>query len=112
MLVVGGAASLQVAPGKILLDSPDFPVEWKAIATAHAQALKVYRTDSELDWTYFSPAAFITPGQRTGKFRLGKEDLLVDGTGQSRISMEDFAVAVVDELEQPQNVRQRMTIGY
>lgn len=111
LLVVGGAASLEVAPGVTLLASGHLPKEWLAIATSHAKALEILR-ESDIDWTYFSPAALFEPGERTGKFRLGTNDLLVDDKGQSRISMEDYAIAMVDELEKPTHVRARFTIGY
>jgi len=115
VIVVGGAASLEVAPGVTLLDSGHLPKEWEAIAIAHRDALSWLRSAKEaadLDWTYFSPAAFIQPGERTGKFRLGGDQLVSDAQGQSRISAEDYAMALVDELEQPQHVRQRFTVGY
>lgn len=111
LLVVGGAASLEVAPGVTLLASGHLPKEWLAIATSHAKALEILR-ESDIDWTYFSPAALFEPGERTGKFRLGTNDLLVDDKGQSRISMEDYAIAMVDELEKPTHARARFTIGY
>ncbi len=111
LLVVGGAASLEVAPGVTLLASGHLPKEWLAIATSHAKALEILR-ESDIDWTFFSPAALFEPGERTGKFRLGTNDLLVDDKGQSRISMEDYAIAMVDELEKPTHVRARFTIGY
>lgn len=115
IILVGGAASLFVAPGVTLLHSGHLPDQWKAIAKAHSDLLELLRTTDlgkDLDWTYFSPAGFIQPGERTGKFRLGKNDLVADGQGQSRISAEDYAVALVDELERPQHVRERFTIGY
>jgi putative NADH-flavin reductase len=115
VLMVGGAASLFVAPGLTLLDSGHLPKEWLAIATAHRDALELMRSSpvaAGLDWTNFSPAAFIQPGERTGKFRLGNDDLIADAQGQSRISAEDYAVALVDELEHPQHIRQRFTVGY
>jgi putative NADH-flavin reductase len=115
VLIVGGAASLFVAPGTTLLASGHLPKEWEAIATAHERTLQMLRsseTAADLEWTYFSPAAFIQPGQRTGKFRVGKDDLITDGQGQSRISAEDYAVALVDELENPKHIRQRFTVGY
>jgi putative NADH-flavin reductase len=115
VIIVGGAASLFVAPGVTLLDSGHLPEQWLAIAKAHSDLLKLIRTTdlaADLDWTYLSPAAFIQPGERTGKFRLGKDDLLVDEQGQSRISAEDYAIALVDELERPQYVRERFTVGY
>ncbi|HTW47784.1 MAG TPA: NAD(P)-dependent oxidoreductase [Acidobacteriaceae bacterium] len=115
VLIVGGAASLFVAPGVTVLESGHLPPEWLDIAKAHAEVLQWLRTSkaaAELEWTYFSPAGFIEPGERTGKFRVGKDDLIVDAQGQSRISAEDYAVALVDELEKPQHARQRFTVGY
>jgi putative NADH-flavin reductase len=113
LLVVGGAGSLEVAPGVRIVDTPDFPAAWKSSALGQADALEVYRTEGrDLDWTYFSPAAMITPGERTGKYRLGGEQLVVDEAGQSRISMEDYAVALLDEVENPQHVRRRFTVAY
>lgn len=111
LLMVGGAGSLMVGPDVDLIDSGHLPEEWKAIAIAHRDVLKTLR-GSDLDWTSFSPAAFIQPGERTGKFRLGTDTLITDGEGKSRISAEDYAVAMVDELENPRHVRQRFTIGY
>jgi len=108
---VGGAGTLQVAPGLTLLDSGKLPPEWQPIATAHARALEVLR-DSPVNWTSISPAAYFDPGERTGRFRLGTDDLIVDSRGDSRISMEDYAIAMVDELENPSHRRQRFSIGY
>ena len=108
---VGGAGSLFVAPNVRLIDAPNFPSEYKEIALAHADALEVLR-NSDLDWTYFSPPAFIQPGERTGKFRLGDDTLIADEKGNSSISAEDYAIALVDELENPKHVRKRFTIGY
>lgn len=110
-LMAGGAASLLVAPGLELLDSGHLPTEWREVAIAHRNALNLLR-GSDLDWTSLSPAAFIQPGERTGKFRLGTDSLITDAKGDSRISAEDFAVAMVDELEQPKHIRQRFTLGY
>jgi uncharacterized protein len=115
VVIVGGAASLLVAPGVTLLASGHLPAQWQTIAEAHADVLAWLRSSAaaaDLEWTFFSPASFIEPGERTGKFRLGKDDLIVDAQGQSRISAEDYAVALVDELEKPQHVRQRFTVGY
>jgi len=112
LIVVGGAGSLEVAPGLQLVDSPGFPPEFKEAALAHRDALKVYREEKELDWTYISPAAYIEPGQRTGIFKTGKDKLITDEQGNSRISMEDFAVAILDELEKPTHIRERFTVGY
>jgi hypothetical protein len=111
LLVVGGAGSLLVAPGVDLIDSGHLPAEYKAIAIAHRDALALLKA-SDIDWTYFSPAAFIQPGERTGKFRLGGDSLLLDGQAPGRISAEDYAIALVDELEQPKHIRQRFTIAY
>ena len=111
LIAVGGAGSLEVAPGLQLVDSPDFPAPWKEIALKHRDALEVFK-NSELDWTSLSPSAMIEPGERTGKFRLAEDSLLTDSKGESRISAEDFAIALVDELEHPQHVRRRFTAGY
>lgn len=112
LLVVGGAGSLEVAPGVRLMDTPDFPAAWKGIAQAHADALAVYQREIYLNWTYVSPAAFIEPGQRTGKYRVGTDQLLADAEGKSYISAEDFAVAILDEVEHPRFDRQRFTVAY
>lgn len=110
-IMVGGAGSLEVAPGRQLLDAPDFPEAWKPYALAHRDALAFLRS-ADIDWTNFSPAALIEPGQRTGKFRLGKDVLVTNEKGESRISAEDYAAALVDELERPQHIRQRFTAAY
>lgn len=110
-LMAGGAGSLLVAPGVTLIDSGHLPAEWRDIAIAHRDALEILR-QSDLEWTSLSPAGFIQPGERTGKFRLGTDSLVMDAKGESRISAEDFAVAMVDELEQSKHVRQRFTLGY
>jgi uncharacterized protein len=112
LLVVGGAGSLEVAPGKALVDSPGFPDAYKAEATAGVKFLGVLRKERDLDWTFVSPSAEFAPGARTGKFRLGGDQMLVDAKGKSWISMEDFAIAFVDELEHPKHSRQRFTVGY
>jgi uncharacterized protein len=111
LVVVGGAASLEVAPGVTLESTKDFPAEFRPIAQAHGKALELLRASS-IDWTYLSPSAFFEPGPRTGKFRLGQDELLTAADGKSWISMEDYAIALVDELEQPQHRRQRFTVGY
>jgi putative NADH-flavin reductase len=110
-LMVGGAGSLEVAPGVTLLDSGKLPPDWVGIAKAHSDALEVLRA-STIDWTSLSPAIYFDPGERTGSFRLGNDDLIMDSAGDSRISMEDFAIAMVDELEQPRYRKQRFSIGY
>ena len=112
LLVVGGAGSLEVSPGLTLVNTPDFPAEYKPETLAGVEFLNVLRGEKELDWTFLSPSYFFAPGERTGKFRLGKDELLVAADGQSRISTEDFAIALVDELEQPKHSRQRFTVGY
>jgi uncharacterized protein len=115
LIVVGGAASLEVAPGVTLLETPNFPPAWKGIASAHRDALEVLRkegTPAKVDWTYFSPAAFIQPGERTGKYRTGTDQLVTDAKGESRISAEDYAVALVNEIEKPEFVCRRFTAAY
>ena len=112
LLVVGGAGSLEVAPGLQLLDTPGFPDMYRASAEGAREALKLLRAEQFLNWTMLSPSAVIAPGTHTGKFRLGTEQLLADEKGESRISVEDYAVAMVDELEKPAHPRQRFTVGY
>jgi len=112
VLFIGGAASLEVAPGVQLFDTPEFPDMWKATASAARDLLVALRGEKELNWTYVSPSAFIEPGERTGKFRLGTDQLLLNEKGESRISNQDFAVAVLDELENPRHKQQRFTVGY
>lgn len=111
LIVVGGAGSLEVAPGVTLFASGHLPPAWVPIATSHEKALKMLEA-SDINWTYFSPAAFFEPGERTGKFRLGTNQLIMDSKGDSRISLEDYAIALVDELERPAHERGRFTIGY
>jgi len=110
-LMVGGAGSLEVAPGISLTNSGHLPPEWLPIAQAHERALEVLRA-STIDWTSLCPAAYFDPGVRTGRFRLGADNLIADEKGESRISMEDYAIAMVDELENPSHRRQRFSIGY
>lgn len=112
LLVVGGAGSLEVSPGLTLVNTPNFPAEYKPETLAGVEFLNVLRGEKELDWTFLSPSYLFAPGERTGKFRLGRDELLVGADGQSRISTEDFAIALVDELEQPRHSRQRFTVGY
>ncbi|MER8808721.1 NAD(P)-dependent oxidoreductase [Mesorhizobium australicum] len=110
-LVVGGAGSLEVAPGKRLVDTAEFPAIYKAEAQKGADYLDKLKTVSDLDWTFLSPSAMFVPGERTGKFRVGKDTLLASDKGSS-ISFEDYAIAMVDEIEKPTHVRQRFTVGY
>jgi hypothetical protein len=113
VLYVGGASSLEVAPGKQLLDQPDFPEAYKAEAIEGREALGVWRTEAKgLDWTYLSPAIEIGPGERTGRYRTTSEQLLFDPQGKSFISYEDYAVAVLDELEKPRHVGNRFGVAY
>lgn len=111
LVVVGGAGGLNVAPGVTLLESGYLPEAYHPIVKAHIKTFDVLRA-SKIDWTYFAPAAYFEPGQRTGKFRLGKDELIANAQQESRISMEDYAIALVDELEQPKHRRQRFSIGY
>lgn len=111
LVVVGGAGSLEVSPGVRLMDTPDFPAEIKPLALAHVEAYEVYR-HSDLDWTYVSPASWIEPGKRTGNFRIGTTRLVTDDDGASRISAEDYAAALFDEVEDPQFIHDRFTVAY
>jgi uncharacterized protein len=111
-LVVGGAGSLEVAPGVRLVTTPGFPVAYKAEAEKGAAFLDLLRAEKELNWTFLSPSALFTAGERTGKFRLGIDQLLTSADGKSSISFEDFAVALADEIERPVHIRQRFTVGY
>ena len=111
LLVVGGAGGLEVAPGVSLIASGHLPAPWLPIASSHVKALDVLRA-SDVDWTYLAPAAYFEPGERKGKFRLGTDELITDAQGESRVSMEDYAIAMVDELESGAHRRQRFSIGY
>jgi putative NADH-flavin reductase len=110
-LMVGGAGSLEVSPGLSLMHSGKLPPEWLPIALAHQRALEILRA-SAIDWTSLCPAAYFDPGLRTGRFRLGTDNLIADEKGESRVSMEDYAIAMVDELENPDHRRQRFSVGY
>jgi uncharacterized protein len=102
-----------VAPGVQALDTPHFPAEWKEGAEGARDALNKLRQESTLEWTFVSPATFLEPGERSGKFRLGGDDVLMAANGTpGRISTADLAVAVVNELELPQHLRQRFTAAY
>lgn len=112
LLVTGGAASLEVAPGKRLIDSPDFPAEWQTIAREGIAFLDALRGETAIDWTFFSPAALIFEGPRLGHYRLGDDQLVVDAAGDSKISFADYAIAMVDALEQHHHSRARFTAAY
>lgn len=111
LIVVGGAGVLEVAPNLRLMNSPNFVEEYRPLALAHLEAYDLYKA-SDLDWTFVCPAAEIAPGERTGKFRVGANQLLTNEQGESRISAEDYAIAFVNEVEQPQYVHQRMSVAY
>lgn len=110
-LVVGGAGSLEIAPGQRLIDQPDFPDAYRPEASRGAAFLDLLKQEKDLDWSFLSPSAEFVPGQRAGTFRLGKDALLSNDKGSS-ISFEDYAVALVDEIENPAHSRQRFTVGY
>lgn len=111
LVVVGGAGSLEIEPGKLLMDSEEFPQAHLSVARSLRDALAVYQT-ADMDWSFFSPAPRIAPGERTGRYRTGTDRIVEDENGQSRISAEDYAMALVDELEQPRFLRQRFTAAY
>jgi uncharacterized protein len=111
-LVVGGAGSLEVAPRVRLVTTPGFPVAYKAEAEKGAAFLDLLRAEKELNWTFLSPSALFTAGERTARFRLGTDRLLTAEDGKSWISFEDFAVALADEIERPAHIRRRFTVGY
>ena len=112
LLVVGGAGSLYVAEGVQLVDTPQFPAEWKAGALAAREALNLLRQESALQWTFLSPPILLVPGERTGQYRLGTESPLMNGDQPGTISVADLAVAIVDELESPRHLQQRFTVAY
>lgn len=112
LITVGGAGSLYVAPGVQAVDTPEFPAEWKEGASALRDSLEIFKKETELDWTFFCPAFMIGPGERTGKYRVGTENPVFDENGESNISYEDYAVALVDELENPQFIKKRFTVAY
>ncbi|KRW62884.1 NAD(P)-dependent oxidoreductase [Pseudomonas sp. TTU2014-080ASC] len=112
LLIVGGAGSLYVAPGIQLLDTPDFPAQYREGAEGARQALNIIQAETSLAWSFISPPALLTPGERTGKFRLGENELLMNGDQPASITVADLAVAIVDELERPHHLRRRFTAGY
>ncbi|WP_427791961.1 NAD(P)-dependent oxidoreductase [Brevundimonas diminuta] len=111
-LVVGGAGSLEVAPGQALIDTPGFPDAYRAEAEAGGRFLETLRAEPELDWTFLSPSAVFDGSDRTGVFRLGGDALLSDDQGNSRITFPDYAIAMVDEIETPRHPRARFNVGY
>lgn len=111
LLIVGGAGSLYVAPGLQLVDTPEFPAEWKQGALAAREALRIVADDAALNWTFVSPPVFLAPGERSGAYRVGGDEVLMDGAQPAGISVADLAVAIVDELEQARHVRRRFTVA-
>ncbi|MBJ6798793.1 NAD(P)-dependent oxidoreductase [Geomonas propionica] len=111
LIMVGGCGSLEFSPGVLVRDSGHWPENLVPIATSHMKAFAALRA-SDINWTYFSPPMLIAPGVRTGEFRLGGDSLIIDEQGKSWVSFEDYAVALVDELEEPAHERSRFTIGY
>jgi putative NADH-flavin reductase len=111
LIVVGGAGLLEVAPGVTLIASGYLPEAYLPIAKSHEKALGILKA-SDINWTYFSPAGYFEAAERTGKFRLGTTNLIADEQGDSRISFEDYAVALVDEIETPAHERGQLSIGY
>jgi len=114
-LAVGGAASLKVASGEEYLDSPDFPADYAPFKPAIRGTRELYyllRKEPDLDWVFLAPSVRIGPGARTGKYRVGKDHVLYDAQGNSTITLEDYAVAMLDELEHPKHHRERFTVGY
>jgi uncharacterized protein len=121
LIVIGGAGSLEIEPGVVKADLPDLmradlekiglPADYAVAVQGHRDALDTYRLSNRL-WTYISPAEYVFPGERTGRFRLGGDQPVVDGNGESRISYEDLAVAVIDEAELPSHIQRRFTLGY
>ena len=112
LISVGGAGSLEVAPGVRLVTTPGFPAQYKAEAEKGGDFLDLLRQERELNWTFLSPSALFVPGERTGRFRLGTDQLLTGADGKSWISFEDFAVALADEIDRPAHIRRRFTVGY
>jgi uncharacterized protein len=113
LLVVGGAGSLFVSPGKRLMDTGLIPESYLPAIRALANVYLIdLMAEKSIDWVFFSPAGDLHPGKRTANFRLGKDDLVVNETGESKISVQDYAVAMIDELEKPAHHRERYTIGY
>jgi len=112
ILAVGGAGTLEVSPGICNMDRPEFPAAWEGGAKSTAVIKELLLAEPDLEWTYLCPSHNLFPGERTGKFRLGHDQMLIGADGESRISVQDYAVAMVDELENPKHTRRRFTVGY
>ncbi len=111
LVVVGGAGQLEVAPGVTVIKSGHLPQEYMPIALSHEKAAQVLK-GSDINWTYIAPAAFFIPGERTGKYRTGTNNLVMDGKGESKITFADYAIALVDEMEKPKHERALFSVGY
>jgi putative NADH-flavin reductase len=112
LVVVGGAGQLEVAPGVTLIKSGYLPAEYMPIALSHEKTAEVLKESSGVNWTYIAPAAYFVPGERTGKYRTGTNNLVSDEKGESRISFADYAIALVDEIEKPKHERALFSVGY
>lgn len=112
LVVVGGAGSLEIAPGKQLVDSPDFPKAYRDLALAHREAFEHLCQAGDLQWTFFAPAAMIGPGEKLGRYRVGRRALIADTEGNSRISYADYADAFVSELENKAHPQEIVTVAY
>ncbi len=112
LIVIGGAGSLYVKPGLQLVDTKDFPNEYKDGALGAREVLDILKNETDLDWTFVSPSTILAPGERTGKFRIGNDQLLLDENGESRISTQDLAMAIINEIETPKFIKERFTVGY
>lgn len=112
LVVVGGAGQLEVAPGVTLIKSGYLPAEYLPIALSHEKAAEVLKASSGINWTYIAPGAYFVPGERTGKYRTGTNNLVSDEKGESRISFADYAIALVDEIEKPKHERALFSVGY
>ncbi|HYP16086.1 MAG TPA: NAD(P)H-binding protein, partial [Opitutus sp.] len=110
-IVVGGAGSLEAAPGVALVDTPEFPADYKKEALAGRDFLAVLRGEQAVSWTFLSPPAMLLPGPRTGTYRVGGDQLLLNAAGESRITVADYACALVDEIEQPRHAGRRFTVA-
>jgi len=114
-LGVGGAASLKTPEGIELLDSPRFPAAYEPFKPGIRGTRELYyllKQEPSLDWVFIAPSVVIAPGERTGKFRIGKDHVLYDDKGESKISLEDYAMALVDEMEHPAHHNERITVAY
>lgn len=112
LLVVGGAGSLEVAPGVQLVDTPEFPAEWKQGALAARDGLTALRRETTLDWRFVSPPVLLEPGEKRGGYRLGGDQVLFSGDQPAGITVSDSADGVLNEAERPAHLRQRFTLGY